>query len=532
MPDQVTNPMSERSSALLDLIVERASPFALAILIVYAAIRNLCQSATKPFWYDEICSSIIVKQPRISTMWSALKQGADSQPPGFYLAERLATKLMSNEAIAFRLLSVLAFSVTVICLFLFIRRREGSLIALLCAAVPFVTVLYDNFAVEGRPYSLVFACISVALLCYQRAPAASWVIVMGLSLVLAQSFHYYAFMAFLPFFVSETALLLQGQFRWGVWVALVFGFLPLLVFWPLLSVFRALYSQHYWSPASLQVAQSSYSFYFKTSYINGITLACLSAIAVLAVMLQTIRRARHEEPPANPSLHEPLMILTFISLPFVGFIATKAAGGGLTPKYVLPAILGFPLSLGYVLPRLARKRALLESVVAIFLIVVLVHQERMFWRTYTGHLSSPADKLEVLVRSAGHEDLPVVICDPQIFMPLAHYASPEWAKRFVMLVDPPQSVLYTGSDTNDKELPILASYSTLPVYDFHIFIKDHPVFLLYSEYGRPGTNWWSTKLARDGYSLRPVATTPLTVHDVSYRVFLVSHSADCKRSVR
>ena len=527
MPDQVTEPTkpSERSSTRLELIIERTSPFVLTILIVYAAIRNLCQSAAKPFWYDEICSLIMIRQPRISAMWRALKQGADSQPPGFYLAERFATKLMSNEAIAFRLLSILAFSVTVLCLFIIVRRKQGSLIALLCAAVPLVTVLYENFATEVRPYSLVFACISFALVCYQRAPAARWVIMLGLSLALAQSFHYYAFMAFLPFFVSETVLLLEGQFRRGVWLALAFGFLPLIVFWPLLSAFRALYGQHYWSQPSLQIAESSYGLYFETSYVNGITLAGVSAIAVLVVILETVRRAQSDGRPVNLaslSLREPLMTLAFLSLPFVGFVATKAAHGGLVPKYVLPTLLGFPLSVGYALSRLGRARALLGLVAAIFLIVVLVGQERMFWSTYSGHFSSPAVEVEPFVRSAGHEDLPVVVSDAEVFMPLAYYASPELAKRFVMLVDPPQSVLYTGSDTNDKEMPILAAYSTLPVCDFQTFVKDHPVFLLYSNYGGMGADWWPTKLNRDGYSLRPVASTPLTVSDASHRLFLVS----------
>ena len=531
MPDQVTEPtkVSERSSTRLNLVMEKASPFALAILIVYAAIRNLCQSAVKPFWYDEICSLIMIRQQRISAIWSALKQGADSQPLGFYVAERFATKLMTNEAISFRLLSIFAFSLTVICIFILFRRKQGSLVALVCAAIPLVTVLYGNFAAEVRPYSLVFACISFALVCYQRAPATRWVIMLGLSLALAQSFHYYAFMAFLPFFVSETVLLLEGQFRWRIWLALVFGFLPLIVFWPLLSAFRALYGSHYWSLPTLQIAESCYAEYFMTSYVNGVTVAGLAAIAVFVVMLQIVRRAAQEGHAPNLatlSLREPLMALAFLSLPFVGFLATKAAHGGLTPKYVLPTMLGFPLSVGYAIPRLGRVRTLLQSVVAIFLVVVLVPQERMFWSTYTGHLSSPADEIEQFVRFAGHEDLPVVISDAEIFMPVAYYASPEFAHRFVMLVDAPQSVLYTGSDTNDKEMPILASYSTLPVCDFQTFVKDHRVFLLYSNYGGMGADWWPTKLTRDGYSLRPVVATPLTVRDVSHRVFLVSHSVE------
>ena len=147
MPDRVFNPTpnSSPSSSLFGLDSEKISPYVLAILIAYAAVRNLCQAATRPFWYDEICTFIMVRQQHISTMWSALRNGADGQPPGFYLAERVATALVANESIAFRLLSMFGFSSTVLCLFVFVRKRRGSAIALLCAAIALVTPLYDSY---------------------------------------------------------------------------------------------------------------------------------------------------------------------------------------------------------------------------------------------------------------------------------------------------------------------------------------------------------------------------------------------------
>ena len=82
-------------------------------------------------------------------------------------------------------------------------EHDGSAIALVSAAVPLTTVLFDRFAAEARGYSMVVACIACAIVCYQRVPARRWTILLGLSLIFAESFHYFAVFAFLPFLLAE-----------------------------------------------------------------------------------------------------------------------------------------------------------------------------------------------------------------------------------------------------------------------------------------------------------------------------------------
>jgi len=528
MPEQDSNRQSNSASSpsLFGLDSQKLPAYLLVILIAYAAVTSFCRAAIKPFWFDEICTFIMVRQQRISTLWSALKQGADVQPPGFYVAERLATALVANENIGFRLLSILAFLCTVLCLFVLVRKRRGGMIALLCAAIPLVTILYDDFAVDSRPYSLVVACIAFALVCYQHAPAVRWMILMGFSLALAQSFHYYAAFSFLPFFAAEAVLLLaERRLRWPVWLALGGGLLPIIPFWPLLWPSRAIYGAHFWSLPSLQMAEYSYGYYLENGPHTGITLAAASAFAVLGTMLATNRRRTRERIALEVWLQEPVIILSFLSLPFVGVFLAELAHGGMSAKYVLPAMLGFPLAVAYVFPRLGPRSLAPISVLALFLLGV-THQEKQFWSSYRGHFSSPADSVEVLVGTAGHADLPVVVSDPQDFMPLSHYASPAWTPRFVALVDAPQDVIYTGSDSADKELPILAAYFPLHVYGFTAFVAEHPVFLLYSSKGGAGSDWWPRKLKSDGYTLRPAAVKPKAEFDFFHQVFLVSRMKD------
>jgi hypothetical protein len=532
MPGQVSDraPNSNASASIFGLDPERISPYVLGILIVYAIIRNLFQAATKPFWYDELCTFLLVHQQRISVMWGALAHGADGNPLGFYLAERFATALVTNENIAFRWLSILGFSCVLVCLFQLIRKRRGSVIALFCVSIPLITIVYNTYTVESRPYSLVLACISLALVCYQRAPAVRWTILMGFSLALAESFHYYAVLSFLPFLAAELVFLLsERNLRWGVWLALACGFIPLAASWPTLSLLRTLYGAHVWSQPSLQAAESSYGWYLGTTFSNGVTLVVASALAVLGTMFYQQRRAARGERPVGAWLHEPILILVFLSLPFVGFVAATLGRGGMTSYYVLPTVLGFPLAAGYVLPRLEGRRvALFSAFTILFLIRFLLPQERQFWSAHNSnpHFISPADSVVKFVSSSGQENLPVVVSDAHDFIQLAHYASPEWKSRFVSIVDVPGAILYMGTDSADAQFLILRSYFPLPIYDFQEFVAKNPVFLLYSSNGGMDRDWWPRKLHDDGYTLRPVAVNPIGSNDFFHRVFLVSRGKD------
>jgi hypothetical protein len=532
MPVEVScrAPASTSSVSRFALDVERISPYLLGIFIVYAFVRNLFQAATKALWYDELCTLIIARQERISTIFNALKHGADGQPPAYYLAERFVAAFVGNENIALRLLSILGFSCVLLCLFELIRQRRGNVVALFCASIPLLTVVYGTYAAEARPYSLVLACISFALICYQRTPARRWTFLLGASLVLAESFHYYSVLAFLPFIAAEMAVLLfERKLRRGVWLALGCGFLPLAVSWPMLSVQRSIFSQHFWALPSLHTADVSYAVYLHTSISHGLIILGVAVLAVLGKMLYEQRHKGSGERPVGAFLREPILILVFLILPFITFVATTLGHGGMTEYYSLPTVLGFPLAAAYCLPGLeGRSPKLFFAFTLLFLIYSLLPVETQFWSSHglNARFYSPADPVVEFVSKAGHEDLPVVVSDVHDFMQLAHYASPEWRSRFVLIADPPQAVLYDGSDTGDKQLQILRSYYPLQIYDFEEFVAKNPVFLLYSSKGGGYGDWWPRKFKHDGYVMTPAVVKPKSEHDYFHRVFLVARPKD------
>jgi hypothetical protein len=173
------------------------------------------------------------------------------------------------------------------------------------------------------------------------------------------------------------------------------------------------------------------------------------------------------------------------------------------------------LAAGYVLPRIKRNSVGLLAILVLFSAFAI--QEKRFWSSYNPHFISPADSVQALVASAGYPDLPVVISVSHDYLQLAYYASPEWSQRFVILVDPPEAVLYNGNDMDDRNLQSMRNFVPLHVYDFDKFAADHTSFLLYSSNAGQGADWWGVKLFRSGYSFKLVAQT-----DFYHRVFLVT----------
>lgn len=217
-------------------------------IVVYAALRNLAEAATKPLWFDELITQVMSRQPSISALWRALKTAADRNPPPFYLIERVGAAFPVNEHIAYRLPSIAAFPVTLICLYFFVERRSGPMRGLLCASLLLLTPLYSLYAGEARPYSMLIACVAFALVCYQREPSAFWTMGLFFSLTLALCLHYYAVFAFVPFFAAELAVTYETRrLRPMVWVALLIGLAPLAIFRPFLVALKTYYGSSLWS---------------------------------------------------------------------------------------------------------------------------------------------------------------------------------------------------------------------------------------------------------------------------------------------
>src|SRR5579859_1092016 len=103
----------------------------MGLLVVYVIVRSIVAAATKPFWFDEFLTLTVSSLPNLKAVWGALSQGLDSPPPGFYVVERELIGLLQNKQIALRLASILAFPCTLLCVFVYVKKRSGEAIGLI-----------------------------------------------------------------------------------------------------------------------------------------------------------------------------------------------------------------------------------------------------------------------------------------------------------------------------------------------------------------------------------------------------------------
>jgi len=493
---------------------ERLLTNAVLLLLIYTAIRSTLYAAIRPFWFDELCTWIVARQPNLSAIWHSLIRAADGQPPPYYLLERLFDRFISNDEIAFRVPSILAFCLMEWCLFVWLKKRNDVLIAFVAVLLPFLTVLFGTYAVEARPYCVVAACLAAALLAYQRAPALRWVVVLGLCLLAAGSFHFYSIFMMSPFFAAEAIHSLKTrQLRWPVWCAFLAGMLPLIAFWPILASVKAYYSAHVWTHPTLLGMLRTYGWIlnipqgsptdFSWSLAAGFLLTC----AVLVVSALLIFRGLRANPKSNPFFHEDVLIAGFLILPLTVFSITKLTNGALTARYLLPVTIGLVLLVARGLTFLSRKSVLLVGALLCFSIAA---KESAFWVSY--YVASQFKFIrqkpaEYLLGQAGHLDLPVAISEGHDYLELDHYATPEWRRRLIYVADPADAVAYGKPDSTELDLLALRDFADLRVIEYDKFKGSCSEFLLYSNPSwENNPDWFVLWLVADGWSTKRVAT--------------------------
>jgi hypothetical protein len=492
----------------MDIRESKLYKLGIALLVAYVFVGGICRAAAKPFWADEIITIGLAKLPSSIAVWDA------QVPPMLYLLERVSAHLPFDERIAYRLPSILAFCCMVLCVALFVRKTGGGKFAAVCAAILLTSIFWNWYGVEARGYALMAGFTALAMICYQRAEGVLGCVLMAVSLAAADASHFYAVFALIPFGLAELAYFLTvRRVRLGIWAALVGGTLPFLVLWPLLLTFRRIYGLHYTGTLSFDEMLRAYGWMFNLPYTVGLGIAAAALAAVVIYAFGFLRDSVAGIVNQTP-VHEGVLVLGFLFLPPVMYLVIRVMHGGFSPRYLLLTTLSIPVAVSYVLPTLD-KRAL--AVFLFFFFGMLAVQEAVFWRYYLSvqrHNTSPGQGIEQFIDSAGHNDLPLLVSNPNNYLELVYYSSPRARSRLVSVVDPSAAIAYAGSDTPDIEFAKLRPYLNLQVYDFADFGAKHPEFLVYSD-GNARWDWWPKRLLHDGYSLELVAM------DQPTRIYLV-----------
>ena len=485
----------------IEKLSDTFAPALLGLLLTYAFVRGVAAGTGKAYWYDEMLTHLVIAQGSMSKIMSALRALVDGQPPLFYVIETVSTRLVANRDIALRLPAAFGVVCAMFCVYIFLQRQAGRLIALLSAAFLMTTVAFTAYAAEARPYGLLVACIAFALVCYQRSASPKWVVLLAASLMLAESLHYMAVLSMLPFVLAELFESVQlKRIRWGIWAAFASGAVPLLLFWHLLAMIKAYYGAHAVTLGfSIAFAVHSYGDLLVADGPIGFGIAMTAAIGIAITWRSPTRIGA--EPARAAGGNERVLAAGLLALPLIAYVLVLATHGKMAVRYFLPCVLGISLSFGIALARMPKEATL---VFAAYLFSTAGLTELHFWRFIGAErrdlAAKPAATLK-LVDSVGYPQLPIVIPNGDVLW-LAHYAFPQPPKRLVYLTQDEDG----PGDTRDKGLAIAQRYVPITVLRAADFIASNPKFIIYVEGGNSQDTWITQRLLRDRWSVELLAT--------------------------
>jgi len=473
----------------------------LGLLIIYVVIRGVVGALWRPLWYDELYTLTIASQANLHDWWRAVQSGFDSAPPAFYLVERAALHVTRHTELNLRLPSILAFPVTLVSIFIYARRRTGDIAALLCAMSLLPTLLFNIYTIEGRAYSMVIACMAVALVCYQRIGTRGWAVLFGLALVAAELLHYFAVFAMIPFWIAEGVMVLRTRrFRWGVWLPLVCAMVPLIVFFPMLLRIKANYGPHVFARPVFIAIEGYYAAYF---LLNRNRLGIALVLLAIAAVIRSALIARDAEHAEKTSVEETALLVSLVALPCIMFVPLKFMGGILLNRYALVATLGVAVGMAMAFSNAGRK-----GIVIYGLLVVSVAGlgERSFWLRpehysfspyFSATSASALGGMKKVIEDAGRTTSPIVVSDCLLQAQFVYYFEPKLTDRMVYLLDPERELRVTKADTSSRTQLLFSKFFPLKVANFSAFTSNHEEFLFY----RGALDWNTRVFLENGYSM-------------------------------
>lgn len=411
----------------------------------------------------------------------ALRAGVDGMPPAYYAAVRLARTLPIDEQITLRLPSIIGYIFTLAGVYWYIAKRIGRMAGIV--GVLLVTISpFRMMAVEARSYALLAGVFALAAAIWQRIGERKlFTPLLALCLAAGVSLHHMAVVAVSGFVLAEAVFSLSyRRLRPGLWIAFAVSVVPFLLNLPTLLHFKAILGNHFWTRPSFGGAFSTYAEY------SNMDVALLIAVMLL-FFGAVIWRDRSERPLP---LHESALAAAFLLYPMTLQMLTKLAGGGYTPRYGWPVVLGLAVAFVYLLQSVRAPFVYISAA----LVVGCVAQDVMDIK----YGAPRADFSSVTRLSQAEQGLPVVIASGYEFLKVRKYAPAELRPRLISIADPDLAIERIGTDSIDRANALLMNFVPLPFKRFDQLASGYPRFYFASG---GGFEWLTSYLIAKGYHL-------------------------------
>ena len=468
----------EKSARSFCRVLERSPIGFLAGFSLLYFSASVTLAYWKLMWFDELCTYHIAALPSTAAIWSMLASRTGPMPPSFYLLTRFSQEWLGPSHFAIRFPELIGFLAASLCLFHFIRRRTNALYGLVGMLAFWITGAYP-FAYEARPYGLVLGFCGLALVCWQAASEhvrRRWAL-LGLFAACAGavSSHYGAVMLVFPLALGELVRSIsRRKVDWPVWLAFCGGGLPLLVFLPVLRASISPYGLAMWSRPK---ASSLLDCYTELLSIAGHPLAAILGVLAIwrAARARRILTGSVSRLSSMP-LWEIAAAIGLLLLPVVGLLQAVLVTGQITPRYVLPLVMGFGIMVALLTYENLRDDAVGSLLVAVLLLAGWGSHVRWEYR----NLRPGGDRVRAFYRAAAQQPggLPIVIDDGNRFVQLAYYTPAEFSSRLFYLVDTDAAREYSGTDSTDLCLLGYGRFLPLNLRPADAFLRTGRPFLL------------------------------------------------------
>lgn len=497
----------------------------------------LVQSSVKLLWIDELITLHLARLNSIHDLWHALALGADPNPPITYILVHWSRKILGDHEIAYRLPDAFGYWIGLISLFVFLKQRLRGSWAVFGCLVSMDMAAFD-YSFESRSYAIVYGLSMLAFLCWTvavdraRSPFVRWAGLAGMTLALAAgiSTNYFAVLAFLPIAVAEVVRTFVrirervvsgfsgvgtskdyyqhrflGAIDLPVWLALIIGATPLLLYKSLIAHSIAEFAPYAWNRVSIDQVFESY-----TEMVEVILYPILALLAIGALIFYLKPRFRclcetcrsrllprwaaailaPQRDQARPRPYETAAVLTFAAYPICGYIIASIRGGMLSPRFVIPVCFGFAIAAAaiahYIFSNLRYGATFLLCISCAW----FVSREAVIGYSYEQQKASfyrIVNGLEAAERGMP-SDLPIAIPDPLLALTFRHYAPLDLAARVVFPVDFPAIRYFRKDDSPEENLwagrHFLYAMPVIPMADFqgsvgrYLIIASHDNWML------------------------------------------------------
>jgi len=461
--------------------------------------------AMRRFWFDELFTFYMCRLPSMSALWTALKDGADLNPPLFYAVTRGCQAIFGDSELATRLPAILGFLTMALCIFHFVSRFGSRLAGLAAMTFTVITGSY-YYASEARGYGMVLGFSGLAAIFWQSAARNERrrIVLPGLAAALAGALlsHCYAVLVMIPFAMAETARLISR--RKLDWPMLAWLAVPCPVVLLYLPMFAATRGSSFANPVYRPTWGSIPACY--ATHFGAALWSVLAGLVCLALVRSGPEASSEDKSGSVISGipgHEIALAVGFALAPVFGVLLAMGVTGVFMDRYGVPALVGCGILLGGLIAVRARQSpTAAAAALAVFTAAFALNTAVWLAGSLAKPVSAKTIPMPQLALSKLNRDLPVVITNGLLFLEFDHYESKAVTDRLYFLTDEAEATRYTGSISFDRGFYMLRRWFPIRSHleDYRQFVSTHSHFLVLAEYDFP-LDWVMRKMLDDNIPL-------------------------------